>query len=63
MAAFEQAIQGRVLTVAAGGDQRWCPAGDTPLVPDEDLTVVVTRQGLAEALAYIEASESLGHKE
>jgi Trk K+ transport system NAD-binding subunit len=63
VAAFEQAIQGRVLTVAAGGEQRWCPAGDTPLVPDEDLTVVVTRQGFAEALAYIEASESLGHKE
>jgi Trk K+ transport system NAD-binding subunit len=63
VAALEQAIQGRVLTVAAGGEQRWCPAGDTRLVPDEDLTVVVTRQGLAEALAYIEASESLGHKE
>ena len=63
VAAFEQAIHGRVLTVVAGGEQRWCPAGDTPLVPDEDLTVVVTRQGLAEALAYIEASETLGHKE
>jgi hypothetical protein len=33
------------------------------LVPDEDHAVVVTRQGLAEALAYIEASESLGHKQ
>jgi Trk K+ transport system NAD-binding subunit len=63
VAAFEQAIHGRVLTVVAGGEQRWCPAGDTPLVPEEDLTVVVTRQGLAEALAYFEASETLGHKE
>jgi Trk K+ transport system NAD-binding subunit len=27
-----------------------------------DLTVVVTRQRLAEALAHIEASENLGHK-
>jgi hypothetical protein len=37
--------------------------GADPLVPDEDLTVVVTRQGLAEAQAYIEASENLGYKE
>ena len=53
--AVEQAIDGRVLAVSGGGEQRWCPAPGVPLAAGEDLTVVVTRQGLAEALAHVEA--------
>jgi Trk K+ transport system NAD-binding subunit len=57
VAGFEEATQGRVLALAEGGQQRWCPAGDTSLIAGEELTVVVTRQGLAEALSHIEAPE------
>jgi len=57
VAVFEAATQGRVLALSEGGQQHWCPADDTTLVVGEDLTAVVTRQGLAEALALIEASE------
>ncbi|HEV8649194.1 MAG TPA: NAD-binding protein [Actinomycetes bacterium] len=57
VAGFEEATRGRVLALAEGGQQRWCPAGDTSLIAGEELTVVVTRQGLAEALSHIEAPE------
>lgn len=35
----------RVLALSAGGAQRWCPTGDSPLAVGTGLTVVVTRQG------------------
>lgn len=57
VASFEATIHGRVLTLAAGGQRRWGPAGETPLATGEELTVVVTRHGLAEALSQAEAPE------
>jgi Trk K+ transport system NAD-binding subunit len=60
VASFEATTHGRVLTLTEGGLQRWCPAGDTPLATDAELTVVVTRQGLAEALSQVEGPEKVG---
>lgn len=47
----------RVLALSAGGVQRWCPTGDSPLAVGTGLTVVVTRQGLAETLSQVEPPE------
>ena len=55
--AFEAAIQGRVLALTVDGVRRWCPAPGTHMTSGEEVTAVVTRQGLAEALAQVEASD------
>jgi Trk K+ transport system NAD-binding subunit len=53
---FEEATAGRVLALSDGGRHRWCPPADTALVAGEELTVVLTRHGLAEALSHVEPS-------
>jgi hypothetical protein len=35
--------------------QHWCPAPTTPLAPGAELTVITARQGLAQAIAWVEA--------
>lgn len=57
VADFQAGTEGRVLSLTAGGERHWCPPGEEPLPAGEELTVVVTRQGLAEALAEVEASQ------
>jgi Trk K+ transport system NAD-binding subunit len=57
VADFEAGTERRVLSLTVGGQRHWCPPGDTLLPAGEELTVVVTRQGLAEALAQVEASQ------
>lgn len=55
IAGLESSAEGRVLLLSNGGTQHWRPAKDTPLAAGQELVVVVTRRGLAEALACTEA--------
>ena len=50
MAGLESSAEGRVLLLADDGKQYWRPAAETPLAAGQELTVVVTRRGLAEIL-------------
>jgi Trk K+ transport system NAD-binding subunit len=56
VAEFEAGTERRVLSLTVGGERHWCPPGGTLLPAGEELTVVVTRQGLGEALAQVEAA-------
>ncbi len=57
VAGIEEAIKGRVLALSEAGEQQWRPPPDSRLGAGEELTVVVTRQGLAEALSHVEAPQ------
>jgi Trk K+ transport system NAD-binding subunit len=50
IAGLESSAEGRVLLLADDGKQRWRPAAETLLAAGQELTVVVTRRGLAEIL-------------
>jgi Trk K+ transport system NAD-binding subunit len=51
VAALERDAECRVLLVADGARREWRPDGDTALAAGQELTVVATRQGLAQLLA------------
>src|SRR5206468_2901587 len=53
IASLEASAEGRVLLLgdANGGKPCWRPPAETPLSAGQELTVVVTRRGLAEVLA------------
>jgi Trk K+ transport system NAD-binding subunit len=54
IAGLESSAEGRVLLLTNDGTQHWRPAKETTLAAGEELVMVVTRRGLAEALACTE---------
>lgn len=50
VAALERQVEGRVLLLGAGDRRQWRPAGDTPLVAGQELTIVATGPGLTQML-------------
>jgi Trk K+ transport system NAD-binding subunit len=50
---LESSAEGRVLLLADDGKQRWRPGVETLLAAGQELTIVVTRRGLAEILDLV----------